>query len=239
MILFDYGQTLGNERKYDGVKGTEAVMRYATKNKYGRTAQEVQSAADQINEELGRYRPERQNLYQVEVPTSMFSSYLYESIGIQIDLSPLEYDRIFWNAAAPAMPTEGIEDFLAFLKAQHIRTGVISNIAYCGAAVEERINTMLPNHNFEFIIATSEYMFRKPNKRIFELALEKAGLQPEDVWYVGDNYNCDVIGARNANLFPVWYTGAHHAPDSRDDVLTISHWRELEQLLSGTTSARK
>ena len=235
MILFDYGQTLGNECKFDSVKGTEAVMLYATKNKYGRTAQEVQEAANQINEELGRYRPERQHLYQVEVPTSMFGSYLYESMGIQIDLSPLEYDRTFWNAAAPAVPTDGIEDFLAFLKAQNIRTGVISNIAYCGAAVEERIKTLLPNHNFEFIIATSEYMFRKPNKRIFELALEKAGLHPEDVWYVGDNYNCDVIGARNANLFPVWYIGAIQSPSSREDVLTVSHWHEVEQLISGTT----
>lgn len=232
MILFDYGQTLGNERKFDGVKGTEAVMQYATKNKYGRTAQEVQATADQINEELGRYRPERQHLYQVEVPTSMFGAYLYESMGIQIDLSPLEYDRIFWNAAAPAVPTEGIEDFLAFLKANNIRTGVISNIAYCATAVEERINTLLPNHNFEFIIATSEYMFRKPNKRIFELALEKSDLQPEDVWYVGDNYNCDVIGARNANLFPIWYIGAIQSTDRKEDVLTISHWRELEELIS-------
>ena len=234
MILFDYGQTLGNESKFDGVKGTEAVMRYATKNKYGRTAQEVQAAANQVNEELGRYDPKRQHLFQVEVPTSMFGSYLYESMGIQIDLSQLEYDRIFWNAAAPAVPTDGVEDFLAFLKAQDIRTGVISNIAYCGAAVEERINALLPNHNFEFIIATSEYMFRKPNKRIFELALEKAGLQPEDVWYVGDNYNCDVIGARNADLFPVWYIGAIPTPDSKEDVLTISHWRELEELISCT-----
>ncbi len=27
--------------------------------------------------------------------------------------------------------------------------------------------------------------FRKPNKRIFDLALEKAELQPDEVWYIG------------------------------------------------------
>ena len=31
MILFDYGQTLINEVKFDGVKGTEAVLKYAVK----------------------------------------------------------------------------------------------------------------------------------------------------------------------------------------------------------------
>lgn len=34
MILFDYGQTLIAEQKFDGVKGTEAVLQYATRNKY-------------------------------------------------------------------------------------------------------------------------------------------------------------------------------------------------------------
>jgi putative hydrolase of the HAD superfamily len=124
-----------------------------------------------------------------------------------------------------------MEDFLTFLKEQNIRTGVISNITYCGEVVEERINNLLPEHNFEFIIATSEYMFRKPNKRIFELALEKAGLQPEDVWYIGDNYLCDVVGARSAGIFPVWYIGATADPQGEDDVLTISHWDELRKLI--------
>ena len=38
MILFDYGQTLVNEATFDGVMGTDAVLQYATKNKYNRTA---------------------------------------------------------------------------------------------------------------------------------------------------------------------------------------------------------
>ena len=32
MILFDYGQTLVNEAKFDGVRGTEAVMKHAVHN---------------------------------------------------------------------------------------------------------------------------------------------------------------------------------------------------------------
>ena len=41
MILFDYGQTLIAEQKFDGVKGTEAVLKYATKNKYNLSAEQV------------------------------------------------------------------------------------------------------------------------------------------------------------------------------------------------------
>ena len=231
MILFDYGQTLVNEKKFDGVAGCRAVLQFATKNKYGRTAEEVQAAADAINAELGRFDPKRRHLFQIEVPNHMFTAYLYQSMGIELSLTAKEIDRVFWDAASPGVPTDGLESFLAFLKEENIRTGVISNIAYCGEVVEERINNLLPEHNFQFIIATSEYMFRKPNQKIFQLALEKAGLLPEDVWYIGDNYQCDVVGARNAGIFPVWYIGATADPQGEMDVLTVSHWEELKKEL--------
>ena len=233
MILFDYGQTLLDEERFDGLKGTEAVLKYATGNKYNKTAQQVQEAANEINNELGRYNPKTRHLYQVEVPNSMFCPYLYESQGIEIPLTTAEIDRVFWDASSPGKPTEGIEEFLAFLKSKGIRTGVISNITYAGEVVAERINRELPKNDFEFIIATSGYLFRKPNKRIFELAMEKADLSPEDVWYIGDNYNCDVIGARNAGIFPVWYVGAMDMTyEEKEDVLTIKNWNELRAMIS-------
>ena len=75
-------------------------------------------------------------------------------------------------------------------------------------------------------------MFRKPNKRIFELALEKADLNPEDVWYIGDNYECDVVGARNAGIFPVWYVGAKKTPYAeKEDVLMIKKWADLQEII--------
>lgn len=233
MILFDYGQTVADEKKFDGVAGTRAVLRYATKNKHNRTAEDIQAAADAINSELGRFDPERRHLFQIEVPNHMFTAYLYQSMGIELSLTSKEIDRIFWNAAAPAVPTDGIEDFLAFLYEQKIRTGVISNITYSGEIVADRINHLVPQNHFEFIISTSEYMFRKPSRRIFELALEKAELPPGDVWYIGDNYQCDVVGARNAGLFPVWYTGASHSihDDKKGQTPVISHWVELINML--------
>ena len=49
MILFDYGQTLVNEKFFDGVKGTEAVLKYATKNKYNKSAEDLQAYANELN----------------------------------------------------------------------------------------------------------------------------------------------------------------------------------------------
>ena len=70
----------------------------------------------------------------------MFTPYLYESQGIEIPLSIEEIDKIFWDAASPGVPTDGIESFLIFLRENKIRTGVISNIVYAQSIVSGRIN---------------------------------------------------------------------------------------------------
>ncbi len=232
MILFDYGQTLVDQPTFDGEKGTAAVLKYAVKNRHNKSAGEIQAYADCLNRELGRLDPEKRHLFQIEVPNHMFTKYLYESQGIELSIGAEETDRVFWDAASPGKPTEGIEDFLAYLKKKQIRTGVISNISFCGKVVAERINSCIPENDFEFILASSEYMYRKPHKRIFELALERAELSPEDVWYIGDQYACDIVGAGNAGLFPVWYTGAidtEYAP--REDVFAVKSWKELQEFI--------
>ena len=229
MVLFDYGQTLVAEQKFDGVKGTEAVLQYAVKNKYHLSAEQVQARANEINREFGRFDPEKRHLFQIEIPNTMFTPYLYESLGIEIALSNSEIDRVFWDAAAPGVPTEGVQSFLRYLQEKNIRTGVISNISYAPSVVARRINRLLPDNAFEFIITSSNYIFRKPNKRLFELALEKADLKPDEVWYVGDQYECDIKGALGAGLMPVWYTGAIDLPYVEDkNILTIAGWEELK-----------
>lgn len=231
MILFDYGQTLINESYFDGVRGTAAVMEYAVKNKYKKTPEQIQSEAEFINREIGRFEPSKRHLFQIEIPFCQFEAYLYETNGIALSIPYSEAEHIFWDAAAPGTATQGIEEFLDFLKKEGIRTGVISNISYSQKTLAERINRILPDNQFEFIIASSEYVFRKPNQRIFRLALEMAELKPEDAWYIGDSYECDIVGAGNAGLFPIWY-GAE--ADCKQDVAAfkISSWEELKVYLA-------
>ena len=65
-----------------------------------------------------------------------------------------------------------------------------------------------------------------------DLALEKAGLSAEDVWYIGDQYEADIVGAGNAGLHSVWYQGAIDMDfEKRDDVFTIESWDELKIMM--------
>ena len=112
---------------------------------------------------------------------------------------------IYWNNATSAKPSENIERLLEYLYENDIRTGVVSNIMLSGNSLKRRINEILPNHHFAFVIASSDYIYRKPEKEIFEMALIKSGLKANETWFCGDNPICDTEGALNSNIQPVWY----------------------------------
>ena len=183
---FDYSQTLVNEKSFDGLKGTRAVLREATRNLNNISAEEIQAMANKLNEEIGRYGTEIEEQPVLEIHNHMFQNYLYEYFGIELTKSAGEVEQIFEIAALDAEPTKNIIEFLQYLEDSKIRTGVISNTSFSGERLQACINRYIPSHKFEFMIASSEYIFRKPHKRIFELALRKANLAPCDVWYIGD-----------------------------------------------------
>ena len=95
--------------------------------------------------------------------------------------------------------------------------------------------TLIAEQKFDGVKGTEAvFMFRKPNKRIFDLALEKAELLPDEVWYIGDQYECDVKGSLNAGLLLVWYIGAIDLPYTEDkNILTVTDWNELRQRMEG------
>lgn len=57
---------------------------------------------------------------------------------------------------------------------------------------------------FEHSLGAREAGAAKPDRRIFTAMLERAGLGPADVVYVGDDPHADVDGARRAGLHAVW-----------------------------------
>ncbi len=230
MILFDYGQTLADQAPFDGIRGTEAVLAYADPGRLHHTAADVQQLADDLNRDIGRFSPGLIEAGKIEVHNYPFQRYLYEYLDIDLPLTPREVEKIFWDQASPAIPTPHIDRLLEFLQAEGIRTGVISNISFSGEALKERINQLLPDNHFEFILASSEYVFRKPHRRIFDLALRKAGLPSSDVWYCGDDVYCDLTGAAASGIQPVWYCGAlagRIQPEPSCAHLRLQDWNEM------------
>ena len=232
MIFFDYGETVIHEKKFDGIKGYEKLLEYAVENQSLVTAYDLAMEMKEINYELGRFDPLRKDMYIHEITDQAIVRYLLEKYGILLSMKYEEIANLFWDAASEASPTEGIEELLLSIRQLGIGTGIISNISYSGVALQSRLKKLIPSHDFDFVIASSDIVFRKPGKRIFELALKKGNVLSDEVWHCGDQYACDIVGALRVGIQPIWYHNIDNNEDVDEKIFRVSNWGDLQKLLN-------
>jgi putative hydrolase of the HAD superfamily len=238
MILFDYGSTLLYEPDFNFLRGEEALFAHIKSNKKHLTAKQICDFSQELFKKIGAVREIGYELHEWQ-----FQRFLYEYLGIELAVSYPEAEELFWNNVSAGAVMPGADKVLDYINGHGIRSGVISNIGWSGAALTGRINRLLPHNQFEFVIASSEYMFRKPSPMLFELALTKADLKAADVWFCGDNIKADVEGSSAVGMFPVWYENREiESPwnsQNKDVTLTCNHlqihdWSELVDVLEET-----
>ncbi len=235
MILFDFGHTLLYEPAFDQPAGFRAVLEHCTDNPRRVTPEDLSEGYTQA---LGRL-VEASRASDCDFQDMASKRLLYESRELRFSLDDMSLERLFWDAASPAFPMPGIGELLRDLYRRGIRTGVVSNMNFRGENLSRRIRRYLPESSFEFVLSSCEYATKKPRREFFQLALTKAKLPAEEVWYCGDNPRCDVLGAHEAGIFPVWYENERSCPyrleSDRVEIscpcLHIHEWEELTEVL--------
>jgi putative hydrolase of the HAD superfamily len=117
---------------------------------------------------------------------------------------------------------------LAGLRAHGIKLGIITN----GSArmQGDKIHQLGITDLVDAILVSEREGLRKPDRRIFERALVRLGVDATEAWYVGDHPVADVRGAFDAGLTAIWRRVSYwHPPDvpcrqidSLDELLEFS-----------------
>jgi HAD superfamily hydrolase (TIGR01509 family) len=89
------------------------------------------------------------------------------------------------------------EAALALARRAGLAAAVISNSNGTIAAILDSLGL---GRHLDFVIDSFRVGVEKPDPRIFQIALERAGLAPHQAAYIGDLYSIDVLGARTAGL---------------------------------------
>jgi putative hydrolase of the HAD superfamily len=109
-----------------------------------------------------------------------------------------------WSRAAP-----GAVETLGELAGRGYRLAVVSN-------ADGRVQALLEQAGLapwlEFILDSAQVGVEKPDPRIFLAATERLALTPGACAYVGDIYEIDAAGARDAGLVPI-LVGSCPAPE--------------------------
>jgi putative hydrolase of the HAD superfamily len=84
------------------------------------------------------------------------------------------------------------------------RMGIISNTTNPVFMKEKEMAATGLKPFFEFAIYSSDTPYRKPHPSIFELAITRLGINPEEILFVGDNLLLDVVGAQSVGMKSAW-----------------------------------
>lgn len=124
---------------------------------------------------------------------------------------------------------DGVRPALAALRDRGLTLVVVSNANGTLRAHMDRIG--LAPH-VDIVIDSQDEGVEKPDPRLFQIALERAGALPESTIHVGDLYQVDVVGARAAGLRGILLdeTGLHADADC-DRVASLAEL--VERVRSG------
>jgi putative hydrolase of the HAD superfamily len=108
-----------------------------------------------------------------------------------------------WHIFPDAYPA------LAALRERGLTIGAVSNWVW---NLPELLHSLDLVRHFDFIAASARIGFEKPHPRIFEWALQKAGVEPSAVIHVGDHVGADVLGAQGVGIDGVLIDRAERYP---------------------------
>lgn len=123
----------------------------------------------------------------------------------------------------------GTIDTLKTIKSKNLKLGIISNF-------DERLETILTSvgllHHFEFVLASKQFGFAKPDPKIFSKALELGNVSANEALHVGDNLENDYIGPRDVGMDSVLVCkNMDKLPNSVDKQHVILNLSELVKFI--------
>lgn len=151
--------------------------------------------------------------------------------GERLNVHPGDLNDAFINAMAEiCMPLPGVESLLNALKGK-VKMGIITN--GFTALQQRRLERTGLGDFFDLLVISEEVGVAKPDRRIFDYALQQTGLEDcSRVMMVGDTAESDIRGGINAGWATCWLN-AHQRPQLEGIIpdWTVTSLAELEYLL--------
>lgn len=110
-----------------------------------------------------------------------------------------------------------VREVLAGLRTRGLRLGVISNHSERLLRVVRRLNL---DGDLDPVVITQQVGAEKPDRRVFEFALERADCEAGEAVHVGDTFEADYLGATRAGLRGVWLNRKGSPPPAPCEVVT-------------------
>lgn len=111
-------------------------------------------------------------------------------LGVKLPKWESQYERLYTDT----------KDCLKKLSRIY-KIGVIANQSL---GTSERLENLGVRKYLDLIIASAEEGVSKPDRRIFEIALERSSCKPENAVMIGDRIDNDIVPAKQLGMKTIW-----------------------------------
>src|SRR2546427_11986373 len=199
-VLLDFGNTLLREGPVNLEAGAAAVLALA-RDQAGCTPTQLAAAMTEVMNDL---EPRRRTAL-LEPPPATIGRLVYGPLGIAFDVQPEDVEWAFWSAATSWELEPGINAAIAAVERANIPWAVLSNTMFRGQTIARQLALSGLRGSHRFVMASAEYVLRKPHPRLFAIAAARLREPPHELWFIGDSHEHDVCGAAAAGFVPLWY----------------------------------
>lgn len=129
------------------------------------------------------------------------------------------------------LPTivEGARELLEYLQKKYGKVGVLSN-GFKGIQAMKLKSGGLDKY-IDLLVLSDEIGITKPLRGIFDYAMNKRGVKPEEIVMIGDNYDADICGAKNAGWQTVFFNRKGVEVDGEAADATVNKLIEIKNIL--------
>lgn len=152
---------------------------------------------------------------------------LFEQKGVQADLAQSTYaGQIFRIASTEYVRLyEGAKELLQTLRDKGSKIYLLSNAQSIFTRYEMKYLGI--DHLFDDIFISSEYGFKKPDDRFYNIPIKKYGLKAEETMMIGNDYVCDILGAQQVGL-DTFYIHSNLSPDITTEIKSTYYLMEMD-----------
>ena len=158
----------------------------------------------------------------------------YLDVGIDMDRETADiFEEKYRYYQKHITVPDKIKDMLDYCKAAGHKMAILTNgnVPNQGSKVEALgIRQWFDDENIFISEVTG---FHKPAVGAFNYVQEYLGVEPENLWYIGDTYESDVFGSKRAGWKSIWYNHRHRSmpEDGYTADVTVYTAEELLEVL--------
>jgi HAD superfamily hydrolase (TIGR01509 family) len=208
-ILFDIGDTVLREQSFNLRDGLESVLSFANH----RTT-DVDTLLAELDSEIARRHAEDREL--------SIAAWLESTLDLRLPVEDIE--DVLWRATVRLVPAPGISACLTRLASDRLPIAAVSNASFSGRVIAHELDAHGLADHFAFVLTSADLGHRKPSAAIFDRALDSLGVDASDVWFVGDTWHEDIIGAHAAGLVPFWLSSSTPPSDTVVPATIVADW---------------